>query len=81
MTNENIFVVKIKTSREAHLPEKEEAEGDLDGSKPHSIEVHDKIHELLSIGWDQIHNLSYRTRPPRRTVYHQRLQIDKKIDR
>lgn len=64
---------KLKPGKETDLPEKEEAEGNLDGSEPHGVKVHDKIHELLGVRRDQIHNLSYCTLPPCCAVYHQRL--------
>lgn len=61
-----------------YLPEKEEAEANLNRSQPDCVEIHHKVHELLSVCWDQIHNLAHSASPPGSAVYHQRLQWQKK---
>lgn len=64
-----------------NLPEEEKTKGDLDGSQPDSIKVDHKVHEFLSVCWNQIHNLAHGARPPGRAVYHQRLQWQQKGER
>lgn len=56
-----------------YLPEEEETKSDFDRSQPDSVEVHHKVHELLSVCRNQIHNLAHSASPPGRAVYHQRL--------
>ena len=65
-------------SQTADLPEEEEAEGDLNGREPHSVEVHHEVHELLGVGGHQVHNLPHGARPPGRAVDHQRLGADRR---
>lgn len=55
----------------SYLPEEEETERNLDGSQPDSIEIHHKIHQLLSVCRNQIHDLAHGASPPSSAVYHQ----------
>lgn len=55
----------------SYLPEEEETKSNFNGSQPDCIEIHDKIHELLSVGRNQIHNLAHGASPPSSAVYHQ----------
>lgn len=56
-----------------YLPEEEETKSNFNRSQPDSVEVHHKVHELLSVCRDQIDNLAHSASPPGRAVYHQRL--------
>lgn len=55
----------------SYLPEEEEAQHNFDGSQPDSIEIHHKIHQLLSVCRNQIHDLAHGASPPSSAVYHQ----------
>lgn len=56
-----------------YLPEEEETKRNFNGSQPDGVEVHHKVHELLSVRRNQIHNLAHSASPSGRAVYHQRL--------
>lgn len=55
----------------SYLPEEEETKSNFNGCQPDGIEIHHKIHELLSVGRNQIHNLAHGASPPCSAVYHQ----------
>lgn len=55
----------------SYLPEEEETKNNFDGSQPDRVEIHHEIHELLSVGRNQIHDLAHGASPPRSAVYHQ----------
>lgn len=69
---------KQKCYISAYLPEEEETEHNLNRSQPDSVEVHHKVHELLGVCWNQIHNLAHGASPPGSAVYHQRLDWQQK---
>lgn len=74
-------VVLRKHYISTYLPEEEETESNLDGSQPDSVEVNHKVHELLSVCWNQIHNLAHSASPPGCAVYHQRLDWQQRRQR
>ena len=74
-------VVLRKHYISTYLPEEEETESNLDGSQPDSVEVNHKVHELLSVCWNQIHNLAHSASPPGCAVYHQRLDWQQRRER
>lgn len=58
-------------AKASYLPEEEETKSNFDGSQPDGVEIHHEIHELLSVGRNQIHDLAHGASPPRSAVYHQ----------
>lgn len=62
---------QVNRKSASYLPEEEEAEHNFDGSQPDSIEIHHKIHQLLSVCRNQIHDLAHGASPPSSAVYHQ----------
>lgn len=68
----------LQHSVSTYLPQEKETKGNFNRSQPDSVEVHHKVHELLGVCWDQIHNLAHGAGPSGGIVYHQRLYSKQK---